>query len=157
MVQLINALRVEVIHGKKDNFQKSIARFCRAQEDADDPPSIDEIRDVVRDAHDKSDLGDVLQKLHVRRRHARSRPLLEPPPRAFRGSVHSTLVSHLHARLVHSGRFLGPCHFCSPSRPRSQEMNDLTQKTISTFSDEFKTLHEELADLRNRNRATSGA
>ena len=46
---LINALRVEIIRSKKDHLQKTVARFCRAQEEADEGPTIDDIKDIFRE------------------------------------------------------------------------------------------------------------
>ena len=143
----------------QDNFQKSIARFCRAQEDADDPPSIDEIRDVVRDATEKSDLTDVLDKLHVRdapaRLVARSAPLVfvaRSAPYVFVARSAPYAVPGCCQRGLCYRRHIMHDHLQRPrSAPTSlQEMNTVTQRSLDSFSKEFKVLHGELADLRGR-------
>ena len=47
--KLIDAVRIEIIRSKKDHLQKTVARFCRAQEEADEGPTIDDIKDIVRE------------------------------------------------------------------------------------------------------------
>jgi len=37
---------------KREQFEKSIARFCRAQEDGEDPPTLEEMREMVKEEVD---------------------------------------------------------------------------------------------------------
>ena len=53
VVKRIDEIRLALLNdsAKKLHFERSIARFCRVQEDQEDPLSADEIREIVREVN----------------------------------------------------------------------------------------------------------
>jgi len=45
----IGSIRENIIRRKKPHFERSIAFYCQAQEEGDDPPNLEEIREAVQD------------------------------------------------------------------------------------------------------------